>query len=119
MDGLSAIDDLAATIKMGRDVGRRGPYIASLVGFAIEHSVIGVAATYLPQQNAKTLNGLQPCVEPLPKGSRLGGAVQGEREYLLQYVRPQYENKSAKEALGLLKDELTSDEEAKAILKSV
>src|SRR5439155_946140 len=66
------------------------------------------------------LNELQPCVEPLPKGSRLGGSVQGEREFLLQYVRPQYENKSAKEALGLLrKDEVSSDEEAKAILKSV
>jgi hypothetical protein len=45
-----AIADLAACVKMGRDVGRRGPFIATLVQFAIENSAIDVTAAYLPQQ---------------------------------------------------------------------
>jgi hypothetical protein len=56
----TAIADLAASVKMGRDLGRRGPFIATLVQLAIENSAIDLAAHHLPRQNAKMLKAIAP-----------------------------------------------------------
>jgi hypothetical protein len=52
-ENVAAIADLAAVIKLGRHIGSRGPFVATLVQFAIEHSAIDVAAAFLPQQNRR------------------------------------------------------------------
>src|SRR5260370_23912635 len=115
-------------LRMARPIGRRGPWVAMLVRVAIGLSVSDAAAAYLPQQNAKTLKVLAACLEAVPRSSPLTGATQGEKEWILQYVRPQYQNKSVKEAIELLRkdfasgeetlrQDVASAEEAKAILK--
>src|SRR5207245_7712280 len=97
-EGLAAIADLTAVVKMGRHLCKKGPFIATLVQLAIENSAIDVAAAYLPQQNAETLKAVARSLEALPKAPPLGEAIQGEKDFLLQYIRPQYQGKSSKEA---------------------
>jgi hypothetical protein len=118
-ENLAGIADLAAAVKMARHIGKRGPLMATVIQFAIEHSAIDVAAAYLPQQNARTRKALAACLEPLPKSSVLSAAMQGEKEFVLQYVRPQYQNKSSKEAFECLrKDEFFAGAEVTAIVKA-
>src|SRR5262249_20143016 len=118
-EAVAAVADLASGVKTGRHIGRNGPFIATLFQFAIDNSAIDVAAAYLPQ-NAKTLKALGACVEAWQRTSPLGQAMQGEKAFLLQCMRPQLRNKSSKEAFELLRGhELLrtheSEEEVKAI----
>jgi hypothetical protein len=118
-EGLTAIADLAAVVKMGRHIGRQGPWIATLYQFSIEHSAVDVAAAQLPQQNAKTVKALAACLEALPRGGTLRESTQGEKEFLLQYIRPKFQNKSSKEAFELLpKESYFTEEEVAATMKA-
>jgi hypothetical protein len=124
----AALDDLAASIKMGRHFGRRGPFIARLVQIAIENSALDVAAAYLPQQKGKNLKALAGRFDSLRKTGPLSEAMQEEKAFLLQYSRPKYEGKNWKEVLALLRKEQEigamlgkgqeSEDEFKAIVKA-
>ncbi len=118
-ESLSAIADLGATLRMARHISRRGPWMATIVQLAIELSVIDVAAAHLPQQNAKTVRALAASLEALPKSCSLSESTRGEKEFLLQSIRPQYENKNSQEALKLLRKPYEfTEEEVNAILKT-
>jgi hypothetical protein len=125
----AAIADLSAVIKMARQIGRRGHWMATLTQIAIENRVIDLAAAHLPTQEANTLKALGTCLESLPKSGSLRESTRGEREFLLQHTRPRYLNKSTEEAVELLRKDLASleeilskevasDEKARAVLKS-
>src|SRR6266849_4320626 len=102
----AAIDDLATAIKIGRHIGRRGPWMATILQFSIENLAIDVAAAHLPQQNEKALKALAVRLQTLPKSSTLNEAMQGEKEFLLQSIRQNYQNKTSKEAFELLRKDL-------------
>jgi hypothetical protein len=118
-----AVADLAAAVKMGRHVGRRGPFMATLVQFAIENSAIDVAAAYLPRRNAEMLKAIAARVKAWMQTSPLSEAMQGEKAFLLQYMRPRFLNKSSKEAFELVRGPeplrtQESEEEVRAIIKA-
>jgi hypothetical protein len=75
----AGIADLVAVVKMGRHIGKRGPWLATIVQLAIENSVIDVAAAHLPQQHANTVKALAEALEALPKSCPLSESTRGER----------------------------------------
>jgi hypothetical protein len=116
---IAPIDDLTATVRMGRHVGKNGPFMATLVQLAIENSVIHVVAAYLPQQNAKTAKALGAFLNGLPKDNALNGGLKGEKHYILQFFPTQLRNKNSDEAFDLLRRSGYSDEEIRVIRKII
>jgi len=116
--GRAAVDDLIAVLVMSRHIGKDGPFMSQLVQFAVEQGAVDVAATHLPQQNAKTLKILRERLDALPKASTLKDGILQEKEFVRHWYRPEIEKLGTKVTYDGLRKIGHTEEEAKAILKA-
>jgi hypothetical protein len=79
-----AIDDLAATMTLGRHVGNEGILIAILVDYAIEARAIQVAARHLGELKPAELDDFAARVDRLPAATTMRRCMQVEKESLLE-----------------------------------
>ena len=122
-DSHAAIGDVEAVVKTARHIGSRGAFMPTVVQIAMENSAIDVTAAYLPQQNAGVLKTIAVDVEAWRHTLPLSKAMQGEKAFLLQYMRPRLLNKSSNEAFELLHGPESlrtpeSEKEVRAIVKA-
>jgi hypothetical protein len=117
--GADAFADLGAVITLARHLGKDGPYVSRLVQVTLEATAVDFAAVALPRQEAKTVKAVSGWLDRLPKAAPLSETVRGEKQFLLKWVRPQFENKSVDEIVESWRKIGGSDEEAEAIRKAV
>jgi hypothetical protein len=98
-----AVDDLVATIRLGRDVSRDGIYITLLVGYAVEHNALETLALDLPALPAKTLQELKARLAGLPAGGNPAATLRNEEHWALDwFLRKVKETKDPERLAALL-----------------
>ncbi len=111
------IDDVIATIRLGRHVGRDGVTISILAGYSIEHVANFVVAAYLPQMDTKALASLEAELDRLPPLTPIHESIQNERYYLEWFV-DRYEQADDNGRSKLCHDITDSEEAAKTLLEA-
>jgi hypothetical protein len=104
-DGQSAaaVDDVVATMAMGRQMTREGVLILVLVGYAIEARMGEALALDLPKLDAKTIKDLKARLDALPLGTNPAAAMRAEEKFGLDwFVRKVKEAKGKDSLLSLL-----------------
>ena len=83
----AAIDDIMAVLALSRGYSRSGVMIAQLIGFAIEHAAIAVAAGFLPDLGRDRLARLESRYAALADYPSSADTVRAERAFFLGYQR--------------------------------
>jgi hypothetical protein len=114
---VEAVEDILATITMGRHISLDGSLPSILLRNAIERRASETLAIYLPKLGARELRDLKKRLDTLLAGGSLGTAVREEQ--LLEtghYVRKLKEAKDEKTALAFLIRMWNSADEARLLL---
>jgi hypothetical protein len=80
-----AVDDLLATLIMGRHVTLAGTNIMLLVGYALEHRVYETLAQELPRLDAGLIRYVKERMAALPVGMTPAGATRSEEKFFLDW----------------------------------
>jgi hypothetical protein len=98
-----AIDDLVATMTLGRHASLDGGFIGVLVGYQVERSAIETLAVYLPKLDAGTIKGLRARLVALPPFEiQTAAMLSCEKVTVEWFIRKVQEAKDEKSLLGLL-----------------
>jgi hypothetical protein len=81
-------EDILRVMRMSRHFGRGGVIVSQLIGFAIEHVAIEVAASGLPLRETPTSRRFASGLGALAAPVSLAETVAAERAFFLGYVRP-------------------------------
>jgi len=114
---IEAVDDVIATITLGRHVGWDGVTISILAGYSVEHTANFVVAAYLPTMDAKALARLETALDRLPRLTPMHEIIGNERYYLDWFVG-QWEKADEEGRLRLCRDTTESDEAASALIEA-
>ena len=109
-----AIDDILASMTLGRHVSQDGVLIVLLVGYGIEHRVSETLALYLPKLDAKTIKDLKTRLDALPPGGSPAEALKLEEKVGLDwFVRTVKESKDKESLLAALSPLFMSEGEGR------
>lgn len=94
-----AIEDLLATMTLGRHLSREGVIvlIPLLVDYAIEAVAIEKLAIHLPELDARTRANLKLQLADLPSLASLSKAMQGEKDVFLPWLLTELKKPNAKQ----------------------
>jgi len=106
----AAIDDLVATMTLGRHAGNEGIMVSVLVGYALEQQAIRVAARHLGELEPAQLADFAARLDRLPPATTMRRAMQTEKECFLEWLIRGLSGPAKKEtALRILKVLAESD----------
>jgi hypothetical protein len=98
-----ALDDLLATMILGRHLSAAGVSPDLLAGYAVEHRSIDALARDLPRLKPSEAAALKGRLETLPAGGRPALAMRGDEQLLLDWlIRSVKEAKNREALLALL-----------------
>jgi hypothetical protein len=108
----TAIDDLVATMTLGRHVAGDGVLVSILVDYGIERQAIGVAARHLGELQPAQLADFAARLDRLPVATTVRRAMQIEKECLLEGFIRDLSDASRREKLASIVKDIPGSEGA-------